>query len=208
MVTKQVEFWKSDFGYEYSLRGENVLSKDNLKRLHRDWGKILSKANNPYPNSVLEVGCNIGRNLMCLKNFINELHAVEPNSKACQAIRNNEKLSRVSLTETDGFNLPYSDNSIDLVFTSGVLIHVSPEDLKKIVKEIHRVAKHYIVCIEYFSHEPQEVKYHNKDGFLFKRDFGGFYLDCFSDIKVVDYGFLWQRYDSSDDSNWWLFSKT
>lgn len=207
MVTKQVEFWKSDFGYEYSLRGKNVLSEDNLKRLHRDWGKILSRAINPYPKSVLEIGCNIGRNLIVLKNYISNIHAVEPNPKACQAVRGNKDLRQVVIHESDGFDLPYKDGQIDLVFTSGVLIHVAPEDLEKMVKEIYRVSCNYILCIEYFSHEPQEIKYHGKDGYLFKRDFGGYYLDVFPDLQVNGYGFLWQRFDSSDNSNWWLFSK-
>jgi hypothetical protein len=26
-------------------------------------------------------------------------------------------------------------------------------------------------------------------------------------LKVVDYGFLWERVDSGDDFNWWLFRK-
>jgi pseudaminic acid biosynthesis-associated methylase len=206
-MTKQLEFWKSDFGFEYSFRRRNRISKENIQKLHRDWGKILSSVLNPYPESVLEVGCNIGRNLMVLQNYINDLHAVEPNSRACRAVRENKELETVTLHESDGFALPYPDNSIDMVFTSGVLIHIAPGDLKKMMREIYRVAKHYIVCIEYFSHEPEEVQYHGKSKLLFKRDFGGLYLDTFPNIDVLDYGFLWQRFDSSDNSHWWLFKK-
>jgi hypothetical protein len=41
---------------------------------------------------------------------------------------------------------------------------------------------------------------------LFKRDFGRFYLEQFPRLRVLDYGFLWQPLDSSDNSNWWLFA--
>lgn len=207
MTTKQVELWRSEFGFDYSKRGANQLSEENLQRLHRDWGKILSYANNPYPKNILEIGCNIGRNLMVLKNYINNIHAVEPNPEACRTVKENKNLRQVIIHESDGFDLPYKDGQIDLVFTSGVLIHVAPEDLEKMVKEIYRVSRNYILCIEYFSHEPQEIKYHGKGGYLFKRDFGGYYLDVFPDLQVNGYGFLWQRFDSSDNSNWWLFSK-
>lgn len=206
-MTTQLDFWKSDFGFDYSLRDRNKLSQENIQKLHRDWGKILSRALAPYPRSVLEVGCNIGRNLMVLQHYMDELHAVEPNAKACRAVRENKGLGKVDLHESDGFVLPYPDNSIDMVFTSGVLIHVDPGDLEKMIREIYRVSRHYIVCIEYFSHEPREIKYHGEKGLLFKRDFGGLYLDTFPALATLDYGFLWQRFDSSDNSHWWLFKK-
>lgn len=206
-MTTQLEFWKSDFGFEYSLKDRNRISKENIQKLHRDWGKILSCALTPYPKTVLEVGCNIGRNLIVLQNYVDTVHAVEPNAAACKAVRENKDLGSVTLHESDGFALPYPDNSIDLVFTSGVLIHVSPGDLKKMIQEIYRVSKYYIVCIEYFAHEPREVIYHGKKGLLFKRDFGGLYLDTFPALIALDYGFLWQRFDSSDNSHWWLFKK-
>jgi hypothetical protein len=107
----------------------------------------------------------------------------------------------------DGYTLPFADGSIDLVFTSGVLIHVAPDNLGRVTDEIVRVARHYVLCIEYFSHEPQSVPYRGMEGYLFKRDFGAFYLDRYPGLRVVDYGFLWQRLDSADNSNWWLFAK-
>jgi len=206
-LTKQLEFWKSDFGVDYAARGRNRMSVENLQRLSRDWGKILSRALMPYPSSILEVGCNIGRNLAVLKQFVHECHGVEPNKKVCEIVQKDPLLSGITLHQADGFRLPYADQSIDLVFTSGVLIHVAPKDLGRITTEIHRVAKHYIVCIEYFSHVPETVSYHGRDGVLFKRDFGSLYLDGFPDLAALDYGFLWDRFDSSDNSNWWLFKK-
>lgn len=205
-MTKQVDLWKSDFGDQYLLR--NSISKDNSMRLTRDWGKMLSKAVNPSPQSVLEVGCNVGRNLIVLKNLVPELHGVEPNSAACKACRENPELRDVTVREGDGFQLPFPDSSIDMVFTSGVLIHVAPENLDAMIAEIFRVARHYILAIEYFSHQPIAVQYRGMDGFLFKRDFGGYYLEKYpNSLKVIDYGFLWQRVDSADNANWWLFSK-
>src|SRR3546814_8043239 len=126
----------------------------------RDWGKMLAHAVTPAPQSVLEVGCNIGRNLLALRHFVPELHGIEPNPRACAIARGLPELTGARIAEGDGFALPYGDASVDLVFTSGVLIHVAPDDLGRMVDEVVRVARRYVLCIEYFSHEPQAVKYH------------------------------------------------
>ena len=207
MVTKQVELWRSQFGADYAERGANRVSADGQRLLMRDWGRMLTHAVTPAPQSVLEVGCNIGRNLLALKHFILEIHGVEPNPTACRAAKEHPDLATARITESDGFSLPYDDSSIDLVFTSGVLIHVAPDDLGGMVDEIMRVSRRYVLCIEYFSHQPESVKYHDMEGYLFKRDFGRFYLERHPGLRVLDYGFLWQALDSSDNSNWWLFAK-
>ena len=207
MTSKQVELWSSEFGAEYAKRNANTITREGQQRLMRDWGRMLDHAVTPAPQSVLEVGCNIGRNLVALKNFISEIHAVDPNAEAIKVVKNNPDLADVKANVGHGLDLAYDNQSIDLVFTSGVLIHVSPDDLGKVVDEVYRVSKRYILCVEYFSHQPTEVNYHGKEGYLFKRDFGGFYLNRFPDLRVLDYGFLWQPLDSSDNSNWWLFAK-
>ncbi len=207
MATKQVDLWRSEFGSDYAERGNNRVSTEGQRLLMRDWGKMLTHAVTPAPQSVLEVGCNIGRNLLALQHFIGEVHGVEPNPKACEIARNHPDLSNAKVSEGHGFDLPYGDASIDLVFTSGVLIHVAPDDLGRMVDEIVRVSRRYVLCLEYFSHQPEAIKYHDMEGFLFKRDFGKFYLERHPGLRVLDYGFLWQELDSADNSNWWLFAK-
>lgn len=207
MDTKQLQLWRSTFGAEYAEREGNRISRDGVRRLMRDWGCMLRHAVTPHPASVLEVGCNIGRNLVALRAFIDEIHAVEPNAAAVATARANPALAGLDIQEGSGFKLPYEDRSVDLVFTSGVLIHVAPDDLGAMLDEIVRVANHYVLCVEYFSHQPISVPYRGREGYLFKRDFGSFYLERYPDLRVLDYGFLWQPLDSSDNSNWWLFAK-
>lgn len=207
VTTKQVELWRSGFGTDYARRNNNQITEDGQRRLMRNWGRMLAAAVTPKPESALEVGCNIGRNLLALKHFVPEVSAVEPNAEAVRIAKSQPGLEDVRIDEGDGFSLPYDDASVDLVFTSGVLIHIAPDDLGRAVDEILRVARHYVLCIEYFSHEPTELRYHDREGYLFKRDFGRFYLERSPGLRVLDYGFLWQPLDSSDNSNWWLFAK-
>lgn len=98
-------------------------------------------------------------------------------------------------------------NKFDLVFTTGVLIHISPEHLLQNLEKIFNYSQKYILLGEYFNRTPVTIEYQNKKDKLFKRDFGKLFSQNF-DVSLVDYGFLWGHiYDSAgfDDITWWLF---
>src|SRR3546814_5264418 len=128
MVTKQVDLWRSEFGADYAERGNNRISGEGQRLLMRDWGKMLAHAVTPGPQSVLEVGCNIGRNLLALRHFVPELHGIEPNPRACAIASCLPELTGARIAEGAGFGLPSGEEPIDLVFTSGGLTHVAPDD--------------------------------------------------------------------------------
>lgn len=131
---------------------------------------------------------------------------MEPNIKAFSILTSNNKIRLKKAWNVSAFELPMEDSSIDLVFNSGVLIHISPDDLGFATDEIVRVAKKYVLCIEYFSHKPEVISYQGQNDLLFKRDFGSFYLDRYPNLKCIDYGFLWQReLKIFDNLTWWLF---
>lgn len=207
MKNEQLDIWRGKFGDEYTER--NNFAEWKISHGVRAFEKILKGIE---INSVLEVGSNVGLNLCSINKALkgkNYNYAVEPNKKAFDqlTLKKNE-LRLKNAWQQDVFNIPLADSSIDLVFTAGVLIHIAPENLSGATKEIVRIAKKYILCMEYFSHSPAEIKYHGKERLLFKRDFGGYYLDHYPFLKCVDYGFLWQReYKIFDDLNWWLFKK-
>ena len=204
--TKQLEKWKSKFGDDYVQRNEFEpwKLKFGIKAFQNMIGKIRIK-------SILEVGSNVGLNLIFLDKMLNSkipLHAVEPNKNAFNVLSDNKIKGLIKAYNTDSFNLPFESSSIDLVFTCGVLIHIDPIDLKRATDEIVRVSKEYVLCAEYFSHEPEEELYRGHEKLLFKRDFGSFYLDNYTKLGCIDYGFLWQRdYKIYDDVNWWLLKK-
>ena len=72
---------------------------------------------------------------------------------------------------------------------------------------MHRVSSRYIACSEYFSDKPETIPYRGQTDALFKRDFGGMWLDLFPDLKVLDYGFSWKRTTGLDNLTWWMFEK-
>lgn len=204
--TLQLTLWRGKFGNDYTKR--NVFTPLMLKLGMKAYRRMFAALN---ISSVLEVGSNTGFNLQIIHRLypVIKLFAVEPNAKALHILTTRKEIKAVSAWNNDASSLPFADNSVDLVFTSGVLIHIAPENLLPATREVVRVAKKYVLCIEYFSHIPQEIRYREKDHALFKRDFGSYYLDHFKNLKTLRYGFFWQReFPMFDNLNWWLLRKT
>ena len=196
-----LSYWQGEAGDAYTER--NPISPGILASRAHLWRKILSHLS-PKPESILEVGANVGINLLALRKLIPAaLCAVEPNATA-----------RARLEEDGAVDYPplaniteYRAKPADLVFTSGVLIHIQPDELLQACKEIHRVSREWIVAIEYFSAEPRMVPYRGENDRLWTRDFGAFYLDNFPDLKPVACGFAWKRMTGLDDLTWVVLRK-
>lgn len=199
--------WSGEFGRDYIAR--NPVSKESSGQAETAFRRMLETAGiTRETKSVLEVGANVGINLSALRRILPDarIAAVEPNPTACEALR--QSPSKIEVHEASAYKLPFEDKSFDLVFTNGVLIHIPPDKLATAVSEICRVSKTFVLCSEYFSHKPEEIAYHGRQGLLWKRDFGSFYLDTVPGLKVRSYGFLWQReLPLFDDLNWWVFEK-
>jgi pseudaminic acid biosynthesis-associated methylase len=103
----------------------------------------------------------------------------------------------------------FDEESFDLVYTMGVLIHIHPDNLLDNMEKMYKLSSNYILMGEYFNRTPVMLEYQGQKDRLFKRDFGKLFLQKFS-VELVDYGFLWGNiYDDAgfDDTTWWLFKK-
>jgi spore coat polysaccharide biosynthesis protein SpsF len=202
---KALDAWSGEFGDRYTER--NPASADAVRGRVRIWSQVLAKLL-PQPKSALEVGPNLGLNLRALPQVADiDLWAIEPNASARARLIEDKVLPAERLMEGFGHKVPLADGSVELAFTTGVLIHVDPSLLEATVREIHRVTSRFIFCAEYFSPKPETITYRGESDLLFKNDFGSVYLDLFEDLELVDYGFFWRRTTVMDDSNWWLFRK-
>ncbi|HZR22195.1 MAG TPA: pseudaminic acid biosynthesis-associated methylase [Vicinamibacterales bacterium] len=202
--------WQGSFGASYIER--NRATADVTAEATAVFGRILDAAGvRRQIGSVLEVGANVGINLIGLRAALGEavsLHALEPNAAACAALRTNADVRLAEVIEADASRIPAADGSFDLVFTNGVLIHIPPDALPQAMREIVRVSRRYVLCSEYFSHAPVEIPYRGESGLLWKRDFGKAYLETCPNLRVVQYGFIWQtEFPHFDNLNWWLFEK-
>ena len=201
-----LEAWTGAFGDAYTTR--NAAEEADVDRRVDMWRRVLRPLSADPPASCLEVGANVGINLRALRTLhAIEMHALEPNAKAREILIQDRVVPADHVLDGTVDRIDLSDGSIDLVFTSGVLIHVHPEHLETACREMHRVTRRYLLTIEYFASEPETKTYRGQDGLLFKRDFGAFWLDLFPALALIDYGFFWKRATGLDNLTWWLFAK-
>lgn len=204
-MTDQLKLWRGQFGDDYHTR--NVLTDTDIKNREVFWSQILNSVGDDIPKSILEIGAGNGINIQALSNiysrFGHELYinAVEPNEKA-----------RLSLCEQNiitGAIYPTLENGPekhDLVFTSGVLIHIHPDQLLDFTKKIYQLSNKYIVCAEYFRPEPEIKHYRGEENALFLRDYGAYWLDNYP-LQCISFGFAWKRLIGVDDLTWQIFKK-
>ena len=204
--TEQLQFWRGDFGNSYIDR--NAASAEHLRARVAMWAKIMNCLVGDPPRSILEVGSNIGNNLRALRTLTGaDMYALEPNTEARRILVEDGVVPADQALDGFAAGIPMADGAVDMAFTSGVLIHIHPDHLLASMREIHRVSRRYVACIEYFSDKPEMITYRGQDDRLFKRDFGAYYLDTFPDLRVVDYGFAWKRLTGLDNLTWWMFEK-
>jgi len=91
----------------------------------------------------------------------------------------------INIIQGNAFDIPYKSSYFDLVFTSGVLIHIHPSDIKTICKEINRCSKKYIWGFEYYADEFTEVNYRDNSDLLWKADYANIYLSTFKNLDLV-----------------------
>jgi pseudaminic acid biosynthesis-associated methylase len=102
-----------------------------------------------------------------------------------------------------------TDETFDLSFTMGVLIHIAPDDLRRAYRTLYNTSHRYILVAEYYSPKPVEIEYRGHAGRLWKRDFAGEMLDTYPDLRLLDYGFRYHRdpQHPMDDISWFLMEK-
>lgn len=203
LPTEQETFWQGDFGNDYTDRNRGPhLVASNMAFFSQLLGKVH------HANSILEPGSNIGLNLMALRQLLPDakLSAVEINKKAASELKTN--VPGVDLNNTSILEFQ-TNETWDLVFTKGVLIHINPDKLPAVYALMHRCSSRYILVAEYYNPKPAEINYRGHEGKLFKRDFAGEMLDQFSDLSLIDYGFVYHRDPTfpQDDMNWFLLEK-
>ena len=198
----EVAWWQGSHGNQYTERNATADIEARIEL----WGEITDHLPD-WPRSILEVGAGSGNNLVALRKIQQNIVAwdyyrcdftgAEPNEKA------RAKLEEAGFEARDG-TAAVPGRKADLVFTSGVLIHIPPDELLAACQGIYDAAEQYIVCIEYFSADPEEKEYRGRK--LWKRDFGSFWLDNF-DLTPLGCGFAWKRMTGLDNLTYWIFEK-
>ena len=106
---------------------------------------IVEVCKSIVPKKILEVGAGDGSILHYLNewNFGEELYALEIAQSGVDKIKA-RKLTKLKEAQTfDGYQIPYPDDSFDLIILAHVLEHVEHE--RVLIRELKRVAKYIVI---------------------------------------------------------------
>ena len=200
--TEQEKFWAGKFGDEYIQRNQEAWLLASNTAL---FSSILKRTRNVQ--SVIEFGANIGMNIHALKNLLPhaQLSAIEINETAANELK---KIQDLSVYHESILNFS-SQKKYDFVFSKGVLIHIEPSMLPQVYKTMYEASCRYICMIEYYNPSPLEIPYRGFSEKMYKRDFAGEIMDTYTDLELVDYGFIYRRDPvfMQGDATWFLLEK-
>jgi len=184
--------WSSDFGNDY-LRRNRV---DWRKRIPI-WQHFIEMTG---ARSIFELGCNAGWNLSAIKRAC-------PDIQVWGADVNDKALAQAEGCGLEVFNVhtdKFEHYTAELTFTSGVLIHIPPEELGKAMNKLIRISSDWVLAIEYEADQEEEIVYRGKTGLLWKRPYGEMYREM--GLAMVETGKL-QEDVGFDNCRYWLMQK-
>lgn len=187
--TYQIEKWTGEFGRTYTKRSPYKV-KDTNDLYKRLYGITRSEMNNEFignlPSSIniLEIGSNVGAQLLVLQEMgFQKLYGIEIQFEAIKFSRSISE--KIYIIQGLASNIPFKDSFFDLVFTSGVLIHIPPRDICHVISEVYRCSSRYIWGFEYFAEEYTEIEYRGEKNLLWKANFAQMYLNLFQNIRLI-----------------------
>lgn len=180
--------WAGQFGDSYTTRNRKIPDRAPF------WSRL-----DQYPiKNALEIGCNIGANMRAIEAVTSiDVTGIDVNESAIKRAR----AQGLMVEQADGLETDFNDDEFDLVFTVGVLIHLNTPEMIKMLFEMERIAKGYILMGEYRG-DDIEVDYRGNRGALIKREYGGVIEALFPWGKK-----MWEHkdVDAFDTVTFWMY---
>lgn len=98
--------------------------------------------------TVLEVGCQWGECLKAIQEEFPDKELTGLDKDGTDLDKSKQFLSGINLIQGDANQLPFKNDSFDVVFTSALFCMLPPWDVENCLNEIIRVAKKHILLIE------------------------------------------------------------
>ncbi len=187
--THQMSVWSGRFGREYTDR--NSFNIDEFEdRYIKNYGVSRTDLNGQFLGDmdrrapVLEVGANVGIQLDLLQRLgFEALYGIELQAYAVEKSR--EFTTGINIIRGSAFDIPFKAGFFSLVFTSGVLIHIHPDDLHKVMMEIYRCSRRYIWGFEYYCEDIEEIDYRSHRNLLWKADHAELFMQMFPSLRLI-----------------------
>ncbi len=132
--------------------GQNVIAGDDEPYYRYKRKRFLEMLDSldVKDKSVLEIGHGPGGNLRFIyEKRPSRLEGVDISSDMVEMATKNLEGRKIGLTKINGTQLPFEDQTFDLVFSATVLQHNTDEEMMaKLLTEMCRVSKHRVVLFE------------------------------------------------------------
>jgi len=138
-----------DFWDSYTDKNQNKDAKGIADFIYHVCVTLDSK-------TVIEMGCNIGNNL---QSFPEDFHVLgmDINTHAVEMAK--QKYPQFGFLNGSVLDPKLLDNSFDVVFTRGVMIHLTKLEVEQAIREMIRISHKYIFHLEYFGKDEESVPY-------------------------------------------------
>lgn len=133
-----VELWNKRVKRHGAMR--EALSVTSKESLTRQWKLWLKLAGNLNDKTILDAGCGYGRLIKKFSNYTEKIFGIDISHEilieAKKYLGPGYELHEGSIT-----NLPFKDQSFDIIFCDRVLMHLMEIDMKTALLEFKRVLK-------------------------------------------------------------------
>lgn len=203
--SEQTQAWRTEFGIEYTDR--NIMTVDEMEELEKSrYGISRTDMNIGFIRHfdrdvrILEVGCNVGNQLLCLQRMgFTNLYGIDLSQYALDLAKSRTK--GINLIWGSVLDIPFKDGYFDMVFTSALLIHINPKEIGVAMGEIYRCSRKWIWGLEYFAEEYTQIKYRQAketSDLLWKANFSKIYLEHCENLEVEKM----KLYKYQQEDNW------
>ena len=189
MSTQKKVFLKGE-GNAWYGRNKETLSERHLP----DGDIVLTELVNLFSDfsklKILEIGCGSGERLSWLKLQGADVFGIDPSSDAIDAVIDKGISAKIGTAD----NLPYEENTFDIVIVGFCLYLCDRQDLFLISSEINRVLKStsWLIILDFYNKNHTSNSYAHLEGvYSFKMDYSSMFTwhpDYFLMLqKIVDH---------------------
>jgi len=134
------ESYAASFGFEWNIHRQTQLdSPSSIESEHTLQQKTGLAADDVRGKLVLDVGCGMGRFADVISRWGGKVIGIDLSSAVDAAYENIGQRPNVNILQADVFQLPFRENSFDIIYSIGVLHHTP--DCEKAFRSLPKFLK-------------------------------------------------------------------
>jgi ubiquinone/menaquinone biosynthesis C-methylase UbiE len=157
-MTQDEQYWKNrpttDPKRDWDYGSQNWIFDYFCSALHPHRKVIISELKKLQPiKNILEVGCNIGPNLLRIQDEFPKIKLAGVDINEFAIAEGKRLLKSIDFRVADLDELPFKNKSFDYILADAVLIYVDPSKISCVIMEMDRVCKKGMILVEWHNEE-------------------------------------------------------